>query len=87
VGAGWHKTKEVTIHHVKRLVGHPGPWLKVKFNDQQLTWILTQLEAQGHKELAKLYALEHNCCAKCGSPLSDELSLARGIGPKCWLSF
>ena len=86
--SSWKRKAEgVEVRYLKRLVGHPGTWLKVKFNPKQEAWILGQLEAQGPKALAKLYALEHKCCAKCGSPLSDPLSLERGIGPDCWKSF
>lgn len=30
------------------------------------------------------YGLETGDCAVCGRPLSDELSLIRGVGPVCW---
>lgn len=83
----WKKTPSETIHYVKRLVGHPGDWLRTPLDANQQAWLLEQMKAQGPKALAKVFADEHKVCGKCGSPLSDELSLARGIGPVCWESF
>lgn len=83
----WKKTPTVTVHYVRRLIGHPGDWLRTKPTPQQQTWLLEQLQIQTPQALAKLFAEEHKVCAKCGSPLSDELSLARGLGPICYEAF
>lgn len=83
----WKKSKTETIVYLRRLIGHPGSWLKVKFNTQQEQWIFEQLEAQTPAALAKLFAVEFTTCAKCGSPLSDALSIERGLGPVCYEAF
>lgn len=83
----WKKTKDVTIAYVRRLTGHPGDWLRTKFNPAQQKWILEQLEQQTPATLAKVFADHFTCCAKCLSPLSDELSVSLGLGPVCREAF
>lgn len=83
----WKKSPEVTVRYVRRLIGHPGDWLRTKFDSKQQAWILTQLEAQTPAALAKLFSEVFTCCAKCQSPLSDETSVALGLGPVCRESF
>jgi hypothetical protein len=36
------------------------------------------------KGAAKRYGELTNRCCSCNRPLEDELSVARGVGPKCW---
>lgn len=79
--------KGVKVRYLRRLIGHPGEWLKIKMNQTQAAWCMKQLDTWTPLALAQEYAKEYTECARCGSPLSDPLSLERGIGPVCWEAF
>lgn len=44
---------------------------------------LSQIEEAGLSESSKLYGREIGSCGVCGRTLTDEISRAHGIGPKC----
>ena len=83
----WKKSPTETVHYLRRLIGHPGDWKRIKFNAQQEQWIFEQLGLQTPLALAQLFGEHFTVCAKCGSPLSDPESIALGIGPHCYKSF
>lgn len=83
----WKKDKGTTIHYLRRLVGHPGDWLRTKPTHAQQTWLLEQLELQTPAALSLLFSQVFTCCSRCESPLSDEVSVATGLGPVCRKAF
>lgn len=76
-GTKWEK-----FAFVDHLIGHPGDFLPrpVKGGSRQA---VLNLLAQDPKGAAKLFADEAHACAVCGSALSDQESLERGLGPVC----
>lgn len=68
---------------VDLLVGAPGDWRKIAQRGASATTILAKIEAQGAEVSMARYGHEHGRCGACESPLSDPVSIARGIGPVC----
>lgn len=67
---------------VKRLIGNPGDYRKVRIKGDAATAILKQLVTDPLAAMT-LYGKESGVCGNCASPLSDPESLARGLGPIC----
>lgn len=67
---------------VTELIGAPGDWRQLKLNKVFTTEVLAHI-ALDPKEAAVRYSNEFTRCAVCESPLSDEESRARGLGPVC----
>ena len=89
-GTRWEGRRFVT-----RLIGAPGAWheypergpardaLFAKINADVYTDPTSGETLHGPKAAAVRYSREFTVCARCGSPLSDEASRARGLGPIC----
>lgn len=71
---------------VSRLVGHPGDFQKFPVKGVARGAILAAIEADP-QAAAYLFSKEFKVCARCGSPLSDDESRARGLGPDCMRAF
>jgi hypothetical protein len=67
---------------IKRLIGAPGQYQKNPLSREARIPIMKVLESDPQKAMTD-YGLQSGVCGKCSSPLSDPVSLARGIGPKC----
>lgn len=68
--------------YIRLLVGAPGDFNRVKvgFDRAQRVAAELKLDVLG---AAQAFAKFHTCCAVCGADLSDETSVALGLGPIC----
>lgn len=73
--------------YVRQLIGSPGDWKKIKPVGARRAQLIAAIKAVGPQAAAARYGEEFTCCGVCSSPLSDELSRARKIGPQCWKRF
>lgn len=73
--------------YLRQLIGAPGDWKKIKPVGARRVQLASAIMEMTPAVAAHRYSVEFTCCAACGSPLSDELSRARGIGPVCWQRF
>lgn len=67
---------------LKRLIGAPGQYQKNPVGASERPALFKAIEADPNKAMTD-YGLQSKVCGKCASPLSDPVSIARGIGPKC----
>lgn len=67
---------------VKRLIGAPGDYRKVPLNRDQADEALEAID-EDPRAAALDYGLQSGVCGVCSSPLTNEESLKRGIGPIC----
>jgi len=67
---------------VDLLIGHPGDWQKRPLKGIERKAVLEAIAANP-QEAAVRFSKEFTICAVCGSPLSDQESLERGLGPIC----
>lgn len=68
---------------IKMLVGSPGDYQKVDMPPALRASVLQAIEADPKKAMED-YGKQSGVCGKCHSPLTDPVSLQRGIGPKCY---
>lgn len=78
---------------VKRLYGAPGTWREVDLRGTAGTGVLRRIltdkfsdltgEKAGAEAAALRFARRFTVCAVCSSPLSDPISITRGLGPIC----
>lgn len=67
---------------VKQLIGAPGEYRKEPVRGMRAARILTAIAADPEKASLD-YGQQSGVCGVCHSPLTNEDSLARGIGPVC----
>ncbi len=67
---------------IKRLIGSPGTYRKENMAPAERNKVLDLIENDPNKAMTD-YGLQSGVCGKCGSPLTNPESLARGIGPIC----
>lgn len=67
---------------IKRLIGAPGDYRKVDLPPRDRDQFLQRIEGDP-KEAMVNYGRQTSVCGRCHSPLTDEASRARGIGPVC----
>ncbi len=67
---------------VSELFGAPGAFHQQKTSKALREYVLKQVEENGD-EAAALFGRELGICARCGSPLTDAISRAAGMGPIC----
>lgn len=67
---------------IKRLIGSPGDYQKMPMRAADRTEALEAINEDPKAALTD-YGLQSKVCGVCGSALSNEESLRRGIGPKC----
>lgn len=67
---------------IKRLIGSPGDYKKVSLSQDDRFEALEAIE-EDPKQAMIDYGLQTKVCGRCGSPLTDPDSRARGIGPIC----
>lgn len=67
---------------LKRLIGSPGEYRKEPIRGMPAARILQQIQADPEKA-ALDYGQQSGVCGVCSSPLTNEDSLKRGIGPVC----
>ena len=67
---------------IDHLVGHPGDWSKRHLRKEEYREVKKALQ-NDPLGAAVRFSKEFTVCAACGSPLSDEESRARGLGPIC----
>lgn len=82
---------------VKLLVGAPGDWDRMPMIVKAQKDVLARIVADTYQDglvtltgpmaAAVRFSREHVVCAACMSPLSDEDSVARGLGPVCAKKF
>jgi hypothetical protein len=65
------------------LVGAPGHFRELKTYRAQAATILAKIAADGPEAACIRFGHEVGSCGRCGSPLTDPESIARGIGPTC----
>jgi hypothetical protein len=68
---------------IKRLIGAPGAYRKIDIAMHERMKLLDRIEADPKQAMVD-YGLQSGVCGKCHSPLSDPVSLERGIGPICF---
>ncbi len=67
---------------IKRLVGAPGDYREVPMSPSERNKYLEAIEADPDKAMSD-YGKQTMVCGRCSSPLTNEESRARGIGPIC----
>lgn len=67
---------------LKLLIGSPGAYQKVPVKRAHRDKVWSLIEHDPDVAMTD-YGLQSGVCGRCGSPLTDPQSLARGIGPKC----
>lgn len=81
------EVREFRGHRFAReLFGAPGDFRRERIAADVELGVLRTI-ARDVKGAAKSFADHYSCCAVCRSPLTDETSRARGIGPVCWSRF
>lgn len=68
--------------YLKKLIGAPGDYRKVPMRGMIAARVLTQI-AKDPREASIRYGKESKVCGVCHSPLTNDNSLERGIGPVC----
>jgi len=76
------KGKWAGFQFVDRLIGHPGDFLRTPVRGANRKAVLN-LIGQDAEGAAVLFSRKFQVCAVCQSPLTDPLSLERGLGPIC----
>lgn len=67
---------------VNQLIGAPGDYRRQRMSAMKEARVMTRIAANP-EEAALRYGKESGVCGVCRSPLTNENSLARGIGPIC----
>lgn len=67
---------------LKRLIGAPGDYRKERISGMAMARILTRI-SENPEEASLNYGKQSGVCGVCRSPLTNDASLARGIGPVC----
>lgn len=67
---------------IKRLIGAPGDYKKVGLAPRERDAFLDRIDQDPKKAMVD-YGMQTQVCGRCGSPLTDPDSRARGIGPIC----
>jgi len=73
--------------YLRQLVGAPGDFKKIKPVGARRVMLAEAIKAVGPKIAAARYGAEFTVCGACNSPLTDELSRQRRIGPVCYDKF
>lgn len=71
---------------INTIYGAPGTFRSVKMG-VRMQWFTAQHLLEDLHGALKRFADEHGVCAKCKSPLTVPLSVARGLGPTCYLYY
>jgi hypothetical protein len=69
-------------HRIVQLVGSVGAFAEQPLALHLQFFALKHI-AENAKAAAVLFGKETNTCGRCGSPLTNDASRARGLGPKC----
>lgn len=72
--------------YLRELFGAPGDFRRERVAQGLEAGVLRTI-AVDVKGAAKSFAEHYSCCAVCKSPLTDETSRDRGVGPVCWGRF
>jgi hypothetical protein len=68
--------------YLNLLVGAPGSYRRIPQHGMPMARVLAEILADPKKAMVD-YGLQSGVCGRCNSPLTDEGSLARGLGPVC----
>lgn len=68
--------------YLRLLVGAPGDFRRVRVEFPRTTRVVAEIRRDPHAA-ALAFAQHYTCCAVCGADLSDETSVALGLGPIC----
>ena len=68
--------------YLRLLVGAPGEFQRVRVGEGRAIEVVAAIRVNP-LEAAQAYATHYTCCAVCGADLSDETSVALGLGPIC----
>lgn len=68
---------------IKQLIGAPGHYKKIDVSRFDRDDLLRRIDADVQRAMED-YGKESGICGKCSSPLTDPVSLERGIGPVCY---
>lgn len=68
--------------YLRLLVGAPGEFQRVRVGSERARTVASILK-RDPLAAAQAFASFHTCCAVCGADLSDETSVALGLGPIC----
>lgn len=69
-------------HRIVQLIGSVGAFAEQPLALELQFFALTHIK-ENAKAAAVLFGKETNTCGRCGSPLTNDASRARGLGPKC----
>lgn len=72
--------------YIRRLHGSVGGFTRTKLSFNDARAIVAVLKKEPVKYV-QLFGELHKCCGKCGADLTDEISRALKIGPKCRQTF
>jgi hypothetical protein len=69
-------------HRIVMVTGGVGAFVEIPMK-AAWQWTALQKIAAGPKAAAVLFGRETGTCGRCGSPLTNDASRARGLGPRC----
>jgi hypothetical protein len=78
----WEIKEYRGVRYLRLLVGAPGEFRRVKVGFDRARAVADQIRRDAHG-YALAFARHYTCCAVCGADLSDETSVALGLGPIC----
>lgn len=70
--------------YVNRFIGGTGTVRITRPEQIEFAKIIKALTVEERREAQARFGQEIGSCGVCGKSLTDEISRARGIGPKCW---
>jgi len=77
------EVSEQGMRFITKLIGAPGDFRKVRVTKATQVAVLNEI-AQDPAAAMKAFADHFTACGRCCSPLTDEVSRERGLGPDCF---
>lgn len=79
--------------YLNLLIGHPGDWQRQRTSVRTARALIAKIMIATYDDAGRVlvgpeaaavrFSREFTCCSVCMSPLSDAVSIARGLGPIC----
>lgn len=78
----WEVKEFKGTRYIRLLVGAPGAFQRVRVGFDRARFVADLIRVDA-LAAAQAFAAHYTCCAVCGAELSDETSVALGLGPVC----
>jgi hypothetical protein len=78
----WEVKAYKGVAYLRLLIGAPGQFNRVKVGFDRAARVAAEIKTDV-LAAAQRFATHYTCCAVCGAELSDETSVALGLGPVC----